>query len=103
MPGSSAAPLQTAGKSERQQARETDRESRRAERAAARELEKVPGRIEALEARVAELNEEMGSARFYQRSQSEQQVVFDATAEAEVALEALYVRWEELESALGGD
>ena len=103
MPGFSAAPLQTAGKSERQQARETDRESRRAERAAVRELEKVPGRIEALEARVAELNEEMGAAGFYQRSQSEQQVVFDATAEAEMALEALYVRWEELESALGGD
>ncbi len=77
------------------------RDARRAERAAARELERLPARIEELEARIAGLVTQMGEPGFYQQPRSDQQTVFDAKDVLETELETLYARWETLESEVG--
>lgn len=83
---------------ERREVRRQDRDTRRAERAAARELERLPDQIEATETTINKLLARMGEPGFYNLPQADQQQVFDARADAETQLEALYARWETLES-----
>ncbi|HZH42655.1 MAG TPA: ATP-binding cassette domain-containing protein [Lysobacter sp.] len=64
----------------------------------ARELEQLPARIEALEARVAALTEQMSDPGFYQRSGAEVQAHGAELASVQAELEAAYARWMELES-----
>jgi ATP-binding cassette subfamily F protein uup len=63
-----------------------------------RELEQLPGRIESLEARVAELGAQMQAPDFYRRDRAAIAEVSAqlATTEAELAL--AYERWQALES-----
>ncbi|GAB3095058.1 ATP-binding cassette domain-containing protein [Lysobacter terrae] len=63
----------------------------------ARELEQLPARIEALEARVAELTEAMNDPAFYQRGSAEIATHNASLAAAQVELDAAYSRWAELD------
>ena len=64
----------------------------------ARELERLPARIEALEAEVAALTEQMSDPDFYQRGGDAVQAHGAQLARVQAELEAAYARWMELES-----
>ncbi len=64
----------------------------------ARELEQLPGEVEALEARMAELTERMNDPEFFRQ---EAEAITSVTGEVEALqaeLDRAYARWEELES-----
>jgi len=61
------------------------------------ELEQLPGRIEALETRIGELQAIAGDADFYSGSFDNVQPVLDDLAAAQQALESAIERWAELE------
>ncbi|MGN6513725.1 MAG: ATP-binding cassette domain-containing protein [Lysobacteraceae bacterium] len=63
----------------------------------ARELEQLPARIEALEARLAELAALSGDPAFYQRDAAAITAHNAALARAQAELDAAYARWAELE------
>jgi len=63
----------------------------------ARELEQLPARIEALEARVAELTALMNDPAFYQRDSAAITAHNATVAETQAELEQAYARWEALE------
>ena len=97
--GESAAPEKGGEKREGDRADAAAR--RRAERSARNELAKLPDRITAAEAELAELQSRMGAGDFYQRGAAEvkETVARAKTLEGEIA--ELYRRWEELEGMLG--
>ena len=64
----------------------------------ARELEQLPARIEALEARMGALTEQMHTPAFFQRDHAAVAAHNDALAECQDELEAAYARWMELEA-----
>jgi ABC transport system ATP-binding/permease protein len=64
----------------------------------ARELEQLPARIEALEARVAELTGAMNAPAFYQREIAAINADNATLAQAQAELDAAYARWEALEA-----
>ncbi|TKR33484.1 ATP-binding cassette domain-containing protein [Luteimonas gilva] len=66
----------------------------------ARELEALPAKIEALEARVAALADAMNDPGFYQRDGAAIVAHNDALAAAQAELDAAYARWSELEESL---
>jgi ATP-binding cassette subfamily F protein uup len=63
-----------------------------------KELENLPERIETLEADIAALNTKMGRPEFYQQPKDFITQSRTKLAELEMALEAAYARWEELEA-----
>jgi ATP-binding cassette subfamily F protein uup len=65
------------------------------------ELDELPKKIEALEAKQAELGIETGSADFYQKDNEYVTVKLDELQTIEKALEALEERWLELEEMAG--
>ncbi len=64
-----------------------------------RELEALPGRIEALEQRQAELTEETATADFYQQDPERVKATLKSLADVSDELEQAYLRWSELEDA----
>jgi ATP-binding cassette subfamily F protein uup len=64
----------------------------------ARELEQLPARIEALEARLAELTAAMNEPSFYQRGSAGMAEHNAALAAAQTELDAAYARWSELDA-----
>jgi ATP-binding cassette subfamily F protein uup len=58
-----------------------------------RELEELPARIEALEAELAQLNEEISGADFYQRDNRRAEQVLARLSEAQQQLDECYERW----------
>ena len=62
-----------------------------------RELEQLPARIEALEARLAELTARSGDPAFYQREPGAITAHNAELAQVQVELDAAYARWAELE------
>ncbi len=67
------------------------------------ELEKLPGQIEALEARIAELQAETASPAFYQQPQAKIVSFNQDLAQQQEKLASLYRRWEELEQCSRND
>ncbi|HJR73628.1 MAG TPA: ATP-binding cassette domain-containing protein [Luteimonas sp.] len=65
----------------------------------ARELEALPVRIEALEARIAELTQAMNEPGFYQRDGAAIVAHNDALAAAQAELDEAYARWSALEDS----
>ncbi|TWI04563.1 ATP-binding cassette subfamily F protein uup [Luteimonas cucumeris] len=63
----------------------------------ARELEALPGRIEALETRIAELTAQMNDPGFYQRDSAAIVAHNDMMAAVQAELDAVYARWSQLE------
>lgn len=63
-----------------------------------RELEQLPGLIEALEKRQAELNQMVNRPDFYRQDQAAVKQVLDELRELEAQLEAKFERWSALES-----
>ena len=63
-----------------------------------RELEALPGRIEALEAAIAERSARMNDATYFQRDAMAVQADNDALAAAQAELDAAYARWQALEA-----
>lgn len=63
----------------------------------ARELEQLPGRIEALETRVAELTGQMNDPAFYQRDHAAVTAHNAELAKVQAELDGAYERWNELE------
>ena len=63
-----------------------------------RELEQLPGRIEALEARLAELGTALHDPAFYQQDAATIMARNAELAAAQAELDASYARWSELES-----
>lgn len=61
------------------------------------ELEKLPGRIEQLEADVAQLHQRMADPDFYQQSGDQISQTQQQLSQLEQSLDAAYSRWEELE------
>jgi ATP-binding cassette subfamily F protein uup len=64
----------------------------------ARELEQLPSRIEALEARLAELTAAMNDPAFYQRGSAGMAEHNATLATAQAELDAAYARWAELDA-----
>ncbi|GAB3356040.1 ATP-binding cassette domain-containing protein [Lysobacter tyrosinilyticus] len=64
----------------------------------ARELEQLPGRIEALEAKLAELTAAMNDPGFYQRGSDGLNAHNVAMASTQADLDAAYARWAELDA-----
>lgn len=60
----------------------------------------LPGRIEELEARVAEMTEAMAQPAFFQQARDAITAHQTALADTQAELEGCYQRWEELESML---
>lgn len=65
------------------------------------ELEQLPGKIEALELKVAELRETMAAPEFYSRSPEDVSATLDKLKETETRLEQVIERWMELEEQAG--
>ena len=65
-----------------------------------RELEKLPARIESLEAEVAALHELMGDASFYRRSAEEIASTQKSLQELEACVATAYSRWQKLEQSV---
>ncbi len=63
-----------------------------------RELEQLPGQIEALEARQAQLEMQIAQPSFYQGEQQKITQVLEQHGQLQLELEALYQRWAELEA-----
>jgi ATP-binding cassette subfamily F protein uup len=64
----------------------------------ARELEQLPARIEALEARIAEFGLRMQEPAFYQQDSTAIVAANEELAALQADLDAAYARWQELES-----
>jgi len=64
----------------------------------ARELEQLPGRIDALEAKLAQLAEAMNEPAFYQRDSATMAAHTQDMATAQAELEQAYARWQALDS-----
>jgi ATP-binding cassette subfamily F protein uup len=64
-----------------------------------RELDGLPQRIEALEERLAEIQQQMSDPAFYRQGGEKIAVLQQTLQEQEQALEHAYQRWEELEAA----
>ncbi len=95
-PARAAAPQEPA----KPQARARERAKKRSYKEQ-RELEQLPARIEALEARQAELEETIAAAGFYQQDHTEVQGVLDELARVQGELEQAFARWEALEDSNG--
>jgi ATP-binding cassette subfamily F protein uup len=63
----------------------------------ARELEALPGRIEALEAQVAQMTDQMNDPAFYRRDSAAINAHNAGLAQAQADLDAAYARWAELD------
>ena len=63
-----------------------------------RELDALPARIEQLETRKAELEQEAAEPSFYQQEQQAVKALLDELAAIAGELESAYARWDELES-----
>jgi ATP-binding cassette subfamily F protein uup len=63
-----------------------------------RELESLPGRIETLEARQAELNQTINASDFYRQDNRQVQRVLAEAEGLQQELEQAYARWDELEA-----
>ena len=68
-----------------------------------RELEALPAQMEALEAEMEALQTEVNSADFFSKEASYMQVQLQKLAEAEMALEQAFERWEHLENIKNGN
>ena len=68
-----------------------------------RELEALPAQMEALEAEMEALQTEVNSADFFSKEASYMQVQLQKLAEAEMALEQAFERWEQLENIKNGN
>ena len=68
-----------------------------------RELEALPAQMEALEAEMEALQTEVNSADFFSKEASYTQVQLQKLAEAEMALEQAFERWEQLENIKNGN
>jgi ATP-binding cassette subfamily F protein uup len=63
----------------------------------ARELEQLPTRIEALEAKLSELTDAMNDPGFYQRDGAAMAAHNNALASTQIELDSAYARWAELD------
>ncbi|SUT97859.1 ABC transporter ATPase [Actinobacillus lignieresii] len=68
-----------------------------------RELEELPAKMEALEAEMESLQAEVNSADFFSKEPSYTQAQLQKLADAEMALEAAFERWEALENIKNGN
>ncbi len=68
-----------------------------------RELEALPAQMEALEAEMEALQKEVNSADFFSKEASYTQAQLQKLAEAEMALEQAFERWEKLENIKNGN
>ena len=68
-----------------------------------RELEALPAQMEALEAEMEALQKEVNSADFFSKEASYTQAQLQKLAEAEMALEQAFERWEQLENIKNGN
>lgn len=68
-----------------------------------RELEALPVQMEALEAEMEALQSEVNSADFFSKEASYTQAQLQKLAEAEMALEQAFERWEQLENIKNGN
>ncbi|MBT9318397.1 ABC transporter ATP-binding protein [Actinobacillus pleuropneumoniae] len=68
-----------------------------------RELDELPEKMEALEAEMESLQAEVNSADFFSKDPSYTQAQLQKLAEAEMALEAAFERWEALENIKNGN
>ena len=68
-----------------------------------RELEALPAQMEALEAEMEALQTEVNSADFFSKEASYTQAQLQKLAEAEMALEQAFERWEQLENIKNGN
>ena len=68
-----------------------------------RELEALPAEMEALEAEMEALQTEVNSADFFSKEASYTQAQLQKLAEAEMALEQAFERWEQLENIKNGN
>lgn len=68
-----------------------------------RELEGLPAQMEALEAEMEALQTEVNSADFFSKEASYTQAQLQKLAEAEMALEQAFERWEQLENIKNGN
>lgn len=68
-----------------------------------RELEALPAQMEALEAEIEALQTEVNSADFFSKEASYTQAQLQKLAEAEMALEQAFERWEQLENIKNGN
>ena len=68
-----------------------------------RELEALPAQMEALEAEMEALQTEVNSADFFSKEASYTQAQLQKLAEAEMALEQAFERWEHLENIKNGN
>ena len=64
-----------------------------------RELAQIPALIDKLEQEMAGLQAKIEAPSFFQAASAEQDQVFAAVAEKEAEMDALMIRWEELEQA----
>jgi ATP-binding cassette subfamily F protein uup len=67
-----------------------------------RELDQLPPQLEKLEKDINGLQAEVSHANFFSRPHEETQQVLKALADAELALEVAFSRWEELEAQKNG-
>jgi len=67
-----------------------------------RELETLPGRIESLEKEQRELHVRMGEGDFYRQPNATITAAMDRLESLKLELEAIYQRWQELESLSRG-
>ncbi len=74
---------------------------RRLERSARNELAKMPDRITAAEAELAELQSLMGAGDFHRRGAAEMKDIVARAKAQEESIAELYRRWEELEGLVG--
>ncbi|WGE49004.1 ABC transporter ATP-binding protein [Actinobacillus equuli] len=68
-----------------------------------RELDELPAKMEALEAEMESLQAEVNSADFFSKDPSYTQAQLQKLADAEMALEAAFERWEMLENIRNGN
>ncbi|EFM97046.1 ABC transporter ATP-binding protein [Actinobacillus pleuropneumoniae] len=68
-----------------------------------RELDELPEKMEALEAEMESLQAEVNSADFFSKDPSYTQAQLQKLADAEMALEAAFERWEALENIKNGN
>ncbi|CUU51611.1 putative ABC transporter ATP-binding protein uup-1 [Actinobacillus pleuropneumoniae] len=68
-----------------------------------RELDELPEKMEALEAEMESLQAEVNSADFFSKDSSYTQAQLQKLADAEMALEAAFERWEALENIKNGN
>ena len=63
-----------------------------------RELSVLPKKIDLLEQRITEISTQMSNASFYRSDRAEIKKTEDLLKSAQLELEVLYKRWEELET-----